>query len=533
MSRPRHCDNCGLLRRQVAKGLCANCYRMSRLHDGLCPGCHEVRPIEGEHELCETCHRRSRVRAGTCTDCHRDVARLYGRRCRQCQRRASNANGRCRDCGDTGEIITGRCKNCYEHARRHDTGICPACGQRFPLGADGVCRMCANQRRAMHVRTHPTGKLVLAQLTRYGKAHGWSPDVLTTARGSLRAILAAGDALGTPPWTGDAIKTLLATRGGHRTGTAFQRLVDFLTEEGLVTPTTGASFELWLDARLADLPAQISVELRVWIDRLLGRGPRPRKPLQDSTIRSYIWILTEPIAAWSSTYDSLRQVSSEDVDGRLKMFSGAKRGLAASAMRSLFATLKTQRIIFVNPTGHLSGHNIETAAPIGLRPDERTRLLAAKLRPDERLMVLLAGVHAMRAGEIVALRIEDVNLTAGTMTVSCRTRALDSLTRQHLTAWLEYRRQRWPDTANPHLLINHQTANTVTPVATGYLGATFRKLGLTAHRLRVDRFLDEVHNGNADPLRFAHLFGVTAPTALHYCADATAIDRHTDRPGTT
>jgi site-specific recombinase XerD len=529
MSKPRNCDSCGLFRRQVAKGLCAACYRVSRLHDGLCPGCNQVRPIEGKHQLCEACQRRSRVRAGTCTDCRRDFRRLYGPRCRQCQRRAANPTGQCQDCGEPGEIVAGRCKPCYEHFRRHGTGDCPACGQRFPIGANGLCRMCTNNRRAIHVRSNPTGKLMLAQLTMYGRARGWSPGVLTVARSSVRMVLAGSDVLGSPPWTSNAIKELLDTTASHRTNKALQRVIDFLTDEGLATSSTEATFELWLDTQFPDLRPQIAEELHVWTDRLLGRGARPRKPLQNETIRSYVWILTEPLAAWSNTYDSLREVTSEAIDEQINKFSGAKRGLAASAMRSLFKTLKMQRIIFANPTRHLSRQNIPTAAPIGLQPQDRSRLLASDLRPDEHLMVVLAGVHAMRTGQIVTLRIDDVNQTAGTITVANQPRALDSLTGQYLVAWLEYRRQRWPNTANPHVLVNHRTANTVAPVLTGYVGATFRKLGHTAHQLRVDRFLDEVHNGKADPLRFAQLFGVTAPTALHYCADATALDHHDDR----
>lgn len=503
MSKPRNCDNYGQLRRQVAKDLSAICYRVSRLHDGLCPGCHQVRPIESKRQLCEACVRQSRVRAGTCIDCRREFRRFYGSRCRQCQRRANNRTGQCQDCGEPGEIVAGRCKNCYEHFRPHGTGDWPACRGRFPIGANGLCRMCTNKRRAAHVRKNPAGRLMLAQITMYGRARGWSPGVLTVARSSLRMVLAASDVLGSPPWTSNAIKELLDTTASHRTNKAVQRVVDFLIDEGLATPSTEATFGLWLDSQFADLRPQIADELHVWTDRLLGRGKRPRKPLQNAMIRSYVWILTNPLAAWSKTYDSLREVTSEDIDEQIKTFSGAKWSLAASARRSLFKTLKWQRIVFANPTRHLSGQNIGTATPIGLQPEDRSRLLAPGLRPDEHLMVLLAGVHAMRAGQIVRLRIDEVNLTAGTIIVAGQPRRLDGLTGQYLVVWLEYRRQRWPNTANPYVLVNPQTANTVTPVVTGYIGATFRKLGHTAHKLRVDRFLDEVHNGNADPLRFA------------------------------
>ncbi|GAA3684497.1 hypothetical protein GCM10022224_056450 [Nonomuraea antimicrobica] len=40
-----------------------------------------------------------------------------------------------------------------------------------------------------------------------------------------------------------------------------------------------------------------------------------------------------------------------------------------------------------------------------------------------------------------------------------RTRPLDDLTHQMLCDWLEHRRTRWPNTANPHLIINQQSAD--------------------------------------------------------------------------
>lgn len=67
--------------------------------------------------------------------------------------------------------------------------------------------------------------------------------------------------------------------------------------------------------------------------------------------------------------------------------------------------------------------------------------------------------------------------------------------------------------------MNQQTAGGVQHVATGYVTLAFRKLGHTAQQLRVDRFLDEVHNTGGDPIRLIRLFGLSDPTALRYCAD--------------
>ncbi len=46
------------------------------------------------------------------------------------------------------------------------------------------------------------------------------------------------------------------------------------------------------------------------------------------------------------------------------------------------------------------------------------------------------------------------------LTIAGRARPLDDLTLKLLTDWLDHRRRRRPGTANLHLLINNQTADT-------------------------------------------------------------------------
>ena len=58
--------------------------------------------------------------------------------------------------------------------------------------------------------------------------------------------------------------------------------------------------------------------------------------------------------------------------------------------------------------------------------------------------------------------------------------------------WLGYRRTRWPDTANPHLLINQQSAMGTGPVSTIYFAKTkLRGQAAILERPRVDRQLEE------------------------------------------
>ena len=372
-----------------------------------------------------------------------------------------------------------------------------------------------NKRRFREVNKNPLGRELLGELVDYGKSRGWAPDIITIARGSLRVILAHHDRLGDQPWPDVAIRELL-TDGGR---TANQRVIEFLIDQHLAKPDTDHTIDRWLTTQLEALRPQIASEVRVWTQVLRGHGNRPRIPLHHQTIRSYMWILQQPLTAWSATYESLREVTADDVNEQLQQFTGAKRDLATTVMRSLFKTLKAQRITFTNPTRHVSGKSHQPPSPIGLKQSERAQLLQRTEQPADQLMVLLAGIHALRAGQIATLRLDDVDNAARTLRIS-PVRRLDTLTVAYLTAWLEYRRQRWPRTANPYLLVNQQTAGGVEHVATGYVTRAFRKLGYTAHQLRVDRFLDEVRNTGGDPVRLSRMFGLSDPTALRYCADA-------------
>ena len=52
-------------------------------------------------------------------------------------------------------------------------------------------------------------------------------------------------------------------------------------------------------------------------------------------------------------------------------------------------------------------------------------------------------------------------------------------------AWLEHRRCRWPDTANPHLLINKQTALETGPITSDSAAAALRGQAATLEEFRV------------------------------------------------
>jgi integrase len=359
-----------------------------------------------------------------------------------------------------------------------------------------------------------------AALASYGQARGWSPHSLGRIRRSLVVLLATQPTLTpTSPLDAVAVRQFLIER--HLTAL---RVVEFLTDQGLVASNQHAALDGWLARRLEPLPAQIRGEVHTWIEVLRGRGSRAGRPRKAATIQGYLRALESALADWSTRYQSLRQVTTNDITDQLERLTGPTRLLALAVMRSLFKVLKTRRVIFTNPTAGLELHREPTPPALGLDPARRAGLLDQLHRPDWRLIVLLAGVHALRPHQIRVLTLDDVDLAAGTLRGGGRSRRLDALTLAELRAWMEVRRARWPGSANPYLLVNQSTAGGLTPVTRGYVQEVFQRLGLTAEHLRVDRLLAEVHATGGDPLKLSRLFGITDTTAIRYCAELSPFE---------
>ncbi|MGV9900021.1 hypothetical protein ACWDVV_39270, partial [Streptomyces tendae] len=143
--------------------------------------------------------------------------------------------------------------------------------------------------------------------------------------------------------------------------------------------------------------------------------------------------------------------------------------------------------------------------------------------PAARLVLALAAVHAARVAQIAALMLDDVDLGNRRLTIAGRARPLDDLNLELMVEWLEYRRRRWPSTANLHLLINNQTANTTSRASNHWISAPMRGQDATLERLRVDRQLEEALTHGPDPLHLAEVFGLDEKTAMRYADSARAL----------
>jgi hypothetical protein len=400
--------------------------------------------------------------------------------------------------------------------------MCRACQatRRAAARVEKQAQATARVRPAMLELSPQTQKLLTA-LTDYGQARGWTPTTLNRARQSLTALAACYPLAGAEPLDAAAVRAFLLDR--HLVAL---RVLEFLTDQGLAHGDNDESLDRWLAARLAGLPTPIRTEVHAWIDVLRGRGPRRHRARKATTIQGYLRVLDGPLADWTGRYESLRQLTSEDLTAHLAALTGATRLLTLAAMRSLFTTLKSQRVIFANPAARLVAQRMQPPPALPIDPHLRAGLLTRLNHPHERLIVLLAGVHALRTAQICQLSVDDCNLVTGTLLVDDQRRRLDDLTRQQLRAWLDVRRARWPTTANPHLLVNQSTAGGLKPVSRSFVQTAFRQLGnLTPHDLRVDRILDEVHATGGDPLTLTRVLGLSDPTALRYCAELGPLDQ--------
>ena len=168
-----------------------------------------------------------------------------------------------------------------------------------------------------------------------------------------------------------------------------------------------------------------------------------------------------------TAYDHLREVTRDDIQAILAACTDTPVQLLVS-LRSLFAFCKKKGVVFAQPGQRHQGR----AAPYGiaqpLGQDDVDQAAEAAATPSARLVLVLAAVHAARAGAIRAPQLDDLDLGNRRLIIAGRVRPIDEFTHQILLDWLGYRRTRWPNTANPHLLINQRSSMGTGPVSTIY-----------------------------------------------------------------
>lgn len=353
-------------------------------------------------------------------------------------------------------------------------------------------------------------EFVLARAEELADARGWSPLVREATRRGL--VILTGVHGPFEPIPASVVQQLA------RRKIPVKRVTDVLTDLGLLHDNRPDLLTQWIDTQLDGLPQAIRGEVLAWIKQMREGTPRSR-PRARQTVVNKLRRVSPFLQQVGSRYDTLRQVLPEDCKTWLDNQTG-DRQLARVAIRSLFRTLKSQRLVFADPTRSLRGGMPPKKAPKPLAPHKLAAATdKASANPALRVMLALAAVHALNAQEIRTLKLDDIDLPGKRITLRAASRPLDPYTFDALAHYINMRRSRWPRSANPHLLLSPITAHADGPVSHGFIAKTLDKVGLTITQLKTDRYLDEAMATNGDPILLAQIFGLSHTRSCHY-ADA-------------
>ncbi len=511
------------------------------------------------------------------------------------RKRASTPIVSCPDCLSWGPSYGAQsyCRACYDFVRSHPPAQCEGCGRAIAV-KKGHCRLCwlqaalatAGGRRLALEDFKPTGcwQLSLSGMNRLGNtgpapgspaaeppaptgwtqlelrapgesrcfdARHWAASTITNQALALTRRIAS-ELAETRGWntrivieTGRALAVVLA---GHMPGDliawswlssalhsrdlSVTRTAEILELAGLLDDDRISSFASLKQARLASLPAPMAADVDHWL-RTRSQGGSRSRPRDEHTVRMNLNRVHPLLLEWAGRYNylHLREVTAADVVAATELLPSSRRRQTLTALRSLFRHSKKTGGIFRDPTRGVRDGQRPLIIVQPLRPEEINQATAAAVTPAARLAVALAAVHAARPKTIRELHLDDVDLGNRRITIAGRTRPLDDLTRSLLLAWLARRRHRWPGTANPHLIVNQQTAMTTRAVSENWLTENCRGLTATLEALRVDRQLEEALTCGADPLHLAAVFGIDDTTAIRYATIArqlleTAAEQH-------
>jgi hypothetical protein len=275
------------------------------------------------------------------------------------------------------------------------------------------------------------------------------------------------------------------------------------------------AFESWLERKLAALGPGIRADVESWLRTLHDGGPRTR-PRSPDTVWGYLNEIGPVLLDWSNRNDHLREVSVDDIVAVAGKLHGSKRHHTLSVLRSLFGHGKKNGTIFRDPTVRVRVGQQPYGVILPLQTNEIADALVAATKPAARVALALAALHAARPKAIREFLLDDLDLGNRRLIVAGRTRPLDELTRHAILDWLDYRRSRWPNTANHHMIINQQTALETGPISGVSITKALRGQAATLERLRVDRQLDEALTRGPDPLHLAGIFGLDDKTAIRY-----------------
>lgn len=347
--------------------------------------------------------------------------------------------------------------------------------------------------------------------------HGWHVKKIHYVRVAVRVLLGMR---GPDPTT-----TIRATDVARLTGLGLRErpVLAVLQAAGLLQDDRRSPLEVWVEQRLEALPEPMAGEVRIWFE-VLHRGSstpprtRPRAPV---TIQTRLRWTLPTLQLWAAAgHQSLREISRQDVLAVLPA-GGNPRAQLGHGLRSIFATLKAHKVVFVNPMSRVQIGSFTRRVPMPADPARLRAALDAPEPPGAALAALIA-FHGLRPLEVRDLKLTDVR--DGRLHLTDRTLPLAQPVKISIAAYLDYRHARWPNSINPHLFIHYLSAGGTDPVTSSWVND---HLGMSARAIRQDRIVDEAHATAGDLRRICDFFGVTMATAEHYAGslNSAALER--------
>lgn len=494
---------------------------------GSCPDCLSWGASYGSQSYCRACY---------------DFTRRYGRgECGGCRRVIAVKKGHCRLCWlQAGIAAAGRRRltaadfrpggywqlSFAGMSRLGGTGpapgppaagpaaipLVPAGWTQLQLCAPGESLHFDKRHWAASSITNPALEQTRHVAAELAGTRGWNTRIIIETGRALAVVLADHTPGEMIPWSG--LPPALRPRDLSVTRTA-----EILGMAGLLHDDRVPSFTTLIRARLALLPDPMAADVGHWLRTRREGGPRSR-PRSEHTVRMNLNRVLPLLPEWAGDHGHLREITAADVITAITPLTGSRRRQTLTALRSLFGHCKKTGRIFADPARGIRDGQRPLNLIQPLQPGEIDQAAAAAVTPAARLALALAAIHAARPKTIRELHLSDVDPGNRRLIITGRARPLDDLTRNLLLAWLQHRGRRWPGTANPHLIINQQTAMTTRAVSENWLTASCRGLTATLERLRADRQLEEALTHGPDPLHLAAVFGLDDTTAIRYAAIA-------------
>ncbi|MFI6006831.1 tyrosine recombinase XerC [Streptomyces sp. NPDC051366] len=520
------------------RGQCTHCLAWANDRRVLCmpctSWCYEIRKRGGNEAACDRCHRTLMLSGGMCRMCRIvvaetevDTAQIAMKNGDQLWFARPHAAGLA-----VGRLLPGtaalqgrfalkrrRARARAKSARRLSEHLLdPAQLELFPTPPRDWTRLDTTRPPAL---TTAADNLV-ADFTAYIRGRGWNTDFFS---GSLRTLRIVTGHLGTDlPIQESDIRALASMRADLQGA----RVINYLRLRGLLDaqPSSDPCIARARHHATAISHPAFSAAVHTFIDVLLGQGSTSSRARSPKTVENYVAAIRDTLEAWIA--DGLtdpREITNKHIEDVLNPLRGDQARRLHSSLRSFFRALKREHLVFRDPARNISPTS-SRSVPTALPSDRIAGLLDRLDDPRDRLMVALVAIYALLPGQLIHLRRTDLDRSKGRLRLRRAGRMdhviyLDAFILRLVTAWELQRHRRWPDSSNPHLFVTRNTAvdDSGPPISVGVVQKPFKRLGLPAGVLRVDRIFDEArHSG--DPVRLMELFGLSNLSATRYVLSA-------------